>query len=61
MGIFPETIANNTLHLKKNVNIMKKVNNLSQKVKPKYYIYSLHRVNYSKPLFHDILMIMAYR
>ncbi len=32
-----------------------------QKVKPIYYIDSLHRVKYYKPLVLDILMIMAYR
>ncbi len=32
-----------------------------QKVKPIYYIDSLHRVKYFKPLFLEILMIMAYR
>ncbi len=32
-----------------------------QKVKPIYYIDSLHRVKYLKPLFLEILMIMAYR
>ncbi len=32
-----------------------------QKVKPIYYIDSLHRVKYFKPLFLEILMIMAHR
>ncbi len=32
-----------------------------QKVRPIYYIDSLHRVKYFKPLFLEILMIMAYR
>ncbi len=43
---------------------MKKVNIFCysfQKVKPIYYIDSLHRVKYFKPLFLEILMIMAYR
>ncbi len=51
------------VHLKK-LNIMKKVNifcHSFQKVKHIYYIDSLHRVKYFKPLFLDILMIMAYR
>ncbi len=46
---------------KKNSNIMKKVNifcHSFQKVKPIYYIGSLHRVTYFKPLFLDIWMIM---
>ncbi len=43
---------------------MKKVNIFRpsfQKVKPIYYIDSLQRVKYFKPLFLDILMIMAYK
>ncbi len=43
---------------------MKKVNIFGhsfQKVKPIYYIDSIHRVKYFKPLFIDILKIMAYR
>ncbi len=44
--------------------IMKNVNifcHSFQKVKPIYYIDSLNRVKYFKPLFLEILMIMAYR
>ncbi len=47
-----------------NLNIMKKVNiscHSFQKVKPIYDIDSLHRVKYIKPLFLEILMIMASR
>ncbi len=46
------------------MNIMKRVNIVChsfQKVKPIYYIYSLHRVKYFKPLSLEILMSMAYR
>ncbi len=42
--------------------IVKKVNIFCvsfQKVKPIYYIDSLHRIKYFKPLFHEMLMIMA--
>ncbi len=49
---------------KKNINIMKKVNvfcHSFHNVKPIYYIDSLHRVKYFKPLFLEFLMIMAYR
>ncbi len=48
----------------KKIEYHKKVNifcHSFQKVKPIYYIDSLHRVKYFKPLFLDILMIMAYR
>ncbi len=41
---------------------MKKVNifcHSFQNVKPIYYIDSLHRVKYFKPLFLEIVMIMA--
>ncbi len=51
-------------YIKKKVNIMKKVNifcHSFQKVKPIYYIDLLHRVKYFKPLFLEILIIMAYR
>ncbi len=50
-------------NIKKKMNIVKKVTiccDSFQKVKPIYYIDS-HRVKYFKPLFLDILMIMAYR
>ncbi len=43
---------------------MKKVNIFGhsfQKVKPIYYIDSLHIVKYLKPIFLEILIIMAYR
>ncbi len=43
---------------------MKKVKHFChsfQKVKPIYYIESLHRVKYFKSLFLEILMIMAYK
>ncbi len=46
------------------LNIMKKVNIFCHsflKVKAIYYIDSLHRVKYFKPLFLEVLMIMAYR
>ncbi len=44
------------------LNIMKNVSvfcHSFQKVKPIYYIDSLHRVKYFKPLFLEMLMIMA--
>ncbi len=54
----------NTGTSQKNVNIMKKVNifcHSFQKVKPILYRFITHRVKYFKPLFLEILMIMAYR
>ncbi len=54
----------NTGTSKKHLSIMKKVNIFGhsfQKVKPIYYIDSLHIVKYFKPIFLEILIIMAYR
>ncbi len=50
------------VHQKKK-NIMKKVtfDHSFLKMKPIYYIDSLHKVKYFKPLFLVISMIMAYR
>ncbi len=62
--LFPKSIVSlSTSTSKKKMNITKKsiFCHSFQKVKPIYYIDSLHIVKYFKPLFLEMLMIMAYR